>query len=108
MLIEHLIYSAALAVIVGMIYVSLTGRGPSWIIIAVAFIPDIDFGLDQLSKIPGITLSFTVRHGNFHNIMALVFSPLLLLRLHLPSGYGLRMPSSALQSGLDLTYTKMR
>jgi len=56
-----------------MIFVPLTGRDPSWIIIAVAFIPDIDLGLNQLSKIPGITLSFTVRHGDFHNIMALVF-----------------------------------
>ena len=77
-LIEHLIYSAALAVIVGMIFVSLTGRDPSWIIIAVAFIPDIDFGLDQLRNIPGITLSFTIRHGDFHNIMALVFFSLVI------------------------------
>ena len=40
--------------------------------------------------------------------MVLIFSPLLLLRLHLLSGCGLRMPSSALQSGLDLTSTKMQ
>ena len=64
-----------------MIFVPFAGRDPSWIIIAVAFIQDNDFGLNQLRNIPGITLSFTVRHGDFHNIMALVYSPLLLLRL---------------------------
>ena len=78
MLIEHLIYSAALAVIVGMIFSRCTGRDPSWIIIAVAFVPDIDLGVQELQKIPGITLSFTVRHGDFHNIMALVFFSLVI------------------------------
>ena len=72
-LIEHLIYSAALAVIVGMIFVRLTGRDPSWIIIAVAFVPDIDIGFQALGKIPGITLPFIVQHGDFHNILILIF-----------------------------------
>jgi membrane-bound metal-dependent hydrolase YbcI (DUF457 family) len=71
--IEHLIYSAALAVIVGMIFSRLKGSDPSWIIIAVAFVPDIDLGLQELSVIPGITLPFMVRHGDFHNILALIF-----------------------------------
>jgi hypothetical protein len=44
--IEHIIYSAALAVIVGMIFSRYTGRDPSWIIIALAFVPDIDFALE--------------------------------------------------------------
>lgn len=73
MLIEHLIYSAALAVIVGMIFVSLTGRDPSWLIIAVAFVPDIDLGLQEFGKIPGITLPFVFLHGDFHNFWALIF-----------------------------------
>jgi hypothetical protein len=76
--IEHLIYSAALAVIVGMIFSRLKGSDPSWIIIAVAFVPDIDFVLEYLRRIPGITLSFTVRHGDFHNIMALIFFSLVI------------------------------
>ena len=73
MYIEHLIYSAALAVIVGMIFFRLKGTDPSWIIIAVAFVPDIDLLFQVLHKIPGIALPFMVRHGDFHNIIALVF-----------------------------------
>lgn len=53
--IEHLIYSAAVAVIAGLCFSRFTGRDPSWIIIAVAFIPDLDF---------------LVYHGGFHNIVA--------------------------------------
>ena len=41
--IEHLLYSAALAVIVDMIFSRSMGRDLLWIIIAVAFEPDIDF-----------------------------------------------------------------
>jgi len=40
--IEHIFYSAALAVLIGMIFSRYTGRDPSWIIIAVAFVPDVD------------------------------------------------------------------
>ena len=78
MFIEHLIYSAALAVIVGMFFSRFKGTDPSWIIIAVAFVPDIDFVLQELRKIPGITLPFVVRHGDFHNIMALIFFSLVI------------------------------
>jgi membrane-bound metal-dependent hydrolase YbcI (DUF457 family) len=76
--IEHLIYSAALAVIVGMLFSRYKGSDPSWIIIAVAFVPDIDFGLQALREIPGITLPFTVLHGDFHNIMGLIFFSLVI------------------------------
>ena len=78
MLIEHFVYSAALAVMMGMIFSHYTGRDPSWIIIAVALLPDIDLGLQMLKKIPGITMSFTVRHGDFHNIIALIFFSLII------------------------------
>jgi hypothetical protein len=76
--IEHLIYSAALAVIVGMLFSRFKGTDPSWIIIAVAFVPDMDFGLQELRKIPGITLPFIVQHGDFHNILALMFFSLVI------------------------------
>jgi membrane-bound metal-dependent hydrolase YbcI (DUF457 family) len=76
--IEHLIYSAALAVIVGMLFSRYKGSDPSWIIIAVAFVPDIDFGFQALRKIPGIALPFTVLHGDFHNILALIFLSLVI------------------------------
>ena len=59
--IEHFIYSAALAVIVGMFFSRFKGTDPSWIIIAVDFVQDIDFGLQELRTFPGITLPF--EHG---------------------------------------------
>jgi membrane-bound metal-dependent hydrolase YbcI (DUF457 family) len=71
-------YSAALAVIAGMIFSRFTGRDPSWIIIAVAFVPDIDIGLQIARKISGITLSLMVQHGDFHNIAALLFFSLVI------------------------------
>jgi len=70
--IEHLIYSAALAVIVGMIFSRTTGRDPSWIIIAVAFVPDIDLALEKIGRLPGITLPVIIHHGDLHNILVLV------------------------------------
>ena len=78
MFIEYLIYSAALAVIVGMFFSRFKGTDPSWIIIAVAFVPEIDFVLQELRKIPGITLPFVIRHGDFHNILALIFFSLVI------------------------------
>jgi hypothetical protein len=56
----------------------LKGSDPSWIIIAVAFVPDIDFGLQALREIPGITLPFPILHGDFHNILALIFLSLVI------------------------------
>jgi hypothetical protein len=91
--IEHLLYSAALAVIVGMIFVALTRRDPSWIIIAVAFVPDIDYGLYALGRIPGMTLPFAIRHGNFHNFWALIFFSLVVavaasaIRMRMPDAF---------------------
>jgi membrane-bound metal-dependent hydrolase YbcI (DUF457 family) len=61
-----------------MLFSRFKGTDPSWIIIAVAFVPDIDFVLQELRKIPGITLPFIVRHGDFHNILALIFFSLVI------------------------------
>ena len=78
MYIEHLVYSAAFAVIVGMFFSRYKGTDPSWIIIAVAFVPDIDLVLQALSEIYGNALPFTVQHGDFHNILALIFFSLVI------------------------------
>ncbi len=72
MLIEHLLYSGAIAVIAGMIFSRYTGRDPSWIIIAVAFVPDLDFVLEWTRGFLGISLPVVINHGNFHNILFLI------------------------------------
>ena len=72
MYIEHLFYSAALAVIVGMVFFRYTGRDPSWIIIAVSFVPDIDLVLQKLPKIAGDSLPSVIKHGGFHTILFVV------------------------------------
>ena len=55
---EHIIYSAALAILVGMVFYKYTGRDSSWIIILFAFVPDLDY--------------ITHHHGTFHNIAFMV------------------------------------
>ena len=70
--IEHFFYSAALAVIVGMVFFRYTGRDPSWIIIAVSFVPDIDLVLQKLPKMVGDSLPSIINHGGFHTILFLV------------------------------------
>ena len=77
MFFEHIIYSAALAVIVGMIYFRVTRRDPSWIIIAVAFAPDIDFALGILRRFSRNLMHFGIRHGDFHNILVLIIFSIL-------------------------------
>jgi hypothetical protein len=79
--IEHIIYSAAFAVIVGMVFFRYTRRDPSWIIIAFAFVPDIDlvleFTLQMLRRLFRITFSFGIHHGDFHNVLFLILFSLL-------------------------------
>jgi membrane-bound metal-dependent hydrolase YbcI (DUF457 family) len=70
--IEHIIYSAALAVIVGMIFSRYTGRDPSWIIIAIAFIPDIDYALELIQKWAWLESPLRIHHGNLHNVLFLI------------------------------------
>jgi hypothetical protein len=76
-IIEHIIYSAALAVIVGMIFSHYTGRDPSWIIIALAFLPDIDVALARIQKWNWTDIPFEIHHGDFHNILFLLVISLL-------------------------------
>jgi len=71
MLLEHLIYSAALAIIVGMIFMHYTGKDFSWIIILMTIMPDTDYVLSCF--IFNCTATLPITHGDFHNILALVF-----------------------------------
>jgi membrane-bound metal-dependent hydrolase YbcI (DUF457 family) len=70
--IEHLFYSTALAVIVGMVFFRYTGRDPSWIIIAVSFVPDLDLVLQKLPTMAGDLLPAVIKHGGFHTILFLI------------------------------------
>jgi hypothetical protein len=65
MLIEHLIYSFAIAILFGMVYRGFTGRELSWIIVLSAFIPDVDI-------IFALIFGRHFAHGDFHNIVFLL------------------------------------
>jgi hypothetical protein len=86
MLSEHLVYSAAIAIIAGMLFYHYTGRDHSWIIIACAFVPDLDKIADGILSSFGFTLLFeshTIHHGTFHNItMMLIFAIIVAFLLH--------------------------
>ncbi|KQC03593.1 MAG: hypothetical protein APR53_00920 [Methanoculleus sp. SDB] len=89
MLLEHLFYSAAFAIMAGMGYRHFTGRDPSWIIIVCAWAPDIDHFLFPVARrLLGVSLMVNSRpldHGDLHTFAALiVFAVLLALFLRLP------------------------
>jgi uncharacterized membrane protein len=75
MLAEHFVYSAALAILVGMVFLKYTGRDNSWIIILVALAPDIDLIANRVLNWFGFNLLFeghTISHGVFHNVAMMV------------------------------------
>jgi hypothetical protein len=86
MLAEHIIYSTAIAILVGMIFFRFTGRDSSWIIILCAWIPDIDFFANRILTTFGFTLLFEghkISHGVFHNIaIMMIFGILMAFLLH--------------------------
>jgi hypothetical protein len=57
MLSEHIFYSGAIAILIGMVFYNYTGRDSSWIIVLCAWAPDLDLFLD---------------HGAFHNIAVMI------------------------------------
>jgi len=89
MLSEHIIYSTALAILVGMIFYRFTGRDSSWIIILCAWIPDIDLIANGVLNRFGFTLLFEghkITHGVFHNIAMMVIFGILVAFLLNPFG----------------------
>ena len=89
MLAEHIIYSTALAILVGMVFYKYTGRDSSWIIILCAWIPDIDLIANRVLTTFGFTLLFEghrITHGVFHNIALMVIFGILVAFLLHPFG----------------------
>jgi len=75
MIIEHFIYSSALAILAGMVFYRYTGRDHSWIIIFCAWIPDLDGITNPILNHLGIRLILNgqlIHHGTFHNIAFMV------------------------------------
>jgi len=75
MISEHIIYSAALAILVGMVFYKFTGRDPSWIIIVCSIAPDLDELANPVLRRLGISLLLDgspIKHGTFHNIAFMV------------------------------------
>lgn len=76
MLSEHLAYSLAIGLAFGAAYQLFTGRNYWWIIVASAFIPDLDLIADPVLRKLGITVlvfGASIDHGHFHNILMMLF-----------------------------------
>jgi len=86
MIIEHLFYSMAIAITVGMLYYRLTGRDHSWIIILCAWIPDLDLIARSVLNKFGFVVLFQghpINHGTFHTLAAMViFAVFMAFLLH--------------------------
>ena len=86
MLIEHLFFTTAIAIFVGMLFFRYTGRDYSWIIILCTYAPDLDKIADYILNHVGLTLLYeghTIHHGTFHNIAAmLIFGIIIAFLLH--------------------------
>lgn len=68
MLLEHWIYSTAIAIIAGMIHFKRTGRDYSWIIIASSYAPDLDMFAGEMFRKLGMNVlidSHPIRQGIF-------------------------------------------
>jgi membrane-bound metal-dependent hydrolase YbcI (DUF457 family) len=75
MIIEHIFYSAAFAILAGMVFYHYTGRDPSWIIILSALAPDLDELANPVIRRLGIRLLLdgsSIQHGTFHTIAFMV------------------------------------
>ncbi len=86
MIAEHIVYSAALAILAGMVFYHYTGRDPSWIIIVSAWAPDLDVIANPVLRSLGFRVLFegtSIYHGTFHNIgVMIVFGIVVAFLLH--------------------------
>jgi len=71
MIAEHIIYSAALAILVGMVFYLSTGRDPSWILLVCAWAPDLDEIANPVLRRLGIRyFSMEVRSSSGHSTIS--------------------------------------
>lgn len=73
MFLEHLIYSAALAIIVGIIFMYYTRRNPSWLVIIMSVAPDSDYVINKIMLACNCSYPIIINHGDFHNLISLSF-----------------------------------
>jgi hypothetical protein len=79
MLFEHVIYSAALAILVGMVFYHYTGRDSSWIIILCAWAPDAEGILDIILRTVGFNLDWAyIFNIVFHTVAAMIIFGLIM------------------------------
>jgi hypothetical protein len=89
MMAEHLVYSAAIAVLAGMISFQLTGRDNSWIVLLVSYAPDLDKIMNIFLHRIGIIVMYdghTIHHGTFHTVAAMIFFGIILAFILHPLG----------------------
>jgi hypothetical protein len=70
LILEHIVYAAAVAVLVGMVYMHYIGRNPTWIILIGTVLPDIDAVFENIAFALGLAQPYLIYHGTFHNITA--------------------------------------
>lgn len=63
----------AFAIVLGMIYERYTDVNPAWIIVLVAFLPDIDYVVREFLEVIFPARQALIQHGDFHNIIMLLF-----------------------------------
>lgn len=81
MLLEHLVYSTAIAIFIYTIY---RKKECLYIIIGSAYAPDIDLIADKILKKIGITILVygePIKHGDFHNILIMIIYAILIALL---------------------------
>ena len=76
MIIEHFLYNISIAILVGIFYKKYYNRNPTWIIVACAWLPDLDFILQAVCykfyELTDILLPIMIRHGDFHNVPIII------------------------------------
>ena len=89
MLAEHILYSTAIAILVGMVFLHYTGRDVSWIIILCAWAPDVDMLVSPVLRNLGFSIAFhghRIAHGDFHNIAVMILFGIFMAFLLHPFG----------------------
>lgn len=69
---EHLVYTAAIAILVSMTLQHYKIVDISWILVPMSAAPDIDFPISRLMTFIGLKYPYIWNHGDFHNLIGLI------------------------------------